>query len=156
MNRKKTLAKPQRRLQRRNEGTRQWWLYLAIPAVVVIVIGVGASLLGSGAAPFGVQEAYAYTTEHGNELKYIPCFCGCGQHDGHTSIHDCFIKKEHLSGGPVVKDEHGANCDMCVEIIRQSSKMIQEGKTLRQVRQSITSQYGNIGPSTNTPPPPAN
>ena len=37
------------------------------------------------------QGLYRYAVEHGDELQYIPCFCGCGRF-GHKSNRDCYIK----------------------------------------------------------------
>ena len=38
-----------------------------------------------------IQSLYRYALEHGDELQYIPCFCGCYRF-GHTSNRDCYIK----------------------------------------------------------------
>lgn len=40
---------------------------------------------------------YRYALEHGDDLKYIPCYCGCGG-IGHTSNRACYIKREHGDG----------------------------------------------------------
>ena len=40
---------------------------------------------------------YRYAVEHGDDLKYIPCYCGCGG-IGHTSNRACYIKREHPDG----------------------------------------------------------
>jgi hypothetical protein len=38
-----------------------------------------------------IAGLYRYAVEHGDELQYIPCFCGCGRL-GHKSNRDCYIK----------------------------------------------------------------
>lgn len=38
-----------------------------------------------------IAGLYRYAVEHGDELQYIPCFCGCGRF-GHKSNRDCYIK----------------------------------------------------------------
>jgi len=43
-------------------------------------------------------DLYRYAVEHGGELKYIPCYCGCGN-IGHASNRACYIKREHPDGG---------------------------------------------------------
>ena len=43
-------------------------------------------------------DLYRYAVEHGEELKYIPCYCGCGN-IGHASNRACYIKREHPDGG---------------------------------------------------------
>ncbi len=40
---------------------------------------------------------YRYAAEHGDELQYIPCFCGCYRF-GHKSNRDCYIKAFHRDG----------------------------------------------------------
>ena len=44
-----------------------------------------------------VQEAYRFAVEHGKDLEYIPCFCGC-RNIGHKSNRDCYIKGENRDG----------------------------------------------------------
>jgi hypothetical protein len=44
-----------------------------------------------------VHDLYAYAVEHGDELRYIPCFCGCARL-GHKSNRDCYIKSFNKDG----------------------------------------------------------
>ena len=44
-----------------------------------------------------IQRLYRYALEHGDELRYIPCFCGCGRF-GHTNNQDCYIKSFNRDG----------------------------------------------------------
>jgi hypothetical protein len=44
-----------------------------------------------------VQRLYRYAVEHGDELQYMPCFCGCYRF-GHTSNRDCYIKAFNPDG----------------------------------------------------------
>jgi hypothetical protein len=44
-----------------------------------------------------VQRLYRYAVEHGDELQYIPCFCGCYRF-GHKSNRDCYIKASNGNG----------------------------------------------------------
>ncbi len=152
---------------------RHWWVWLAVPAVVVLALGLGIPLLAqrggnSGGtmtpgmaslpswlrgSPLRVQQAYAYTSERGDMMQYVPCFCGCGAHSGHLSAYNCFVQGAPGQGQKVY-DEHGANCDMCIEIALETQRLLSEGKSLKQVRQYVESRYGSLGPATNTPPAP--
>jgi len=38
-----------------------------------------------------LPRLYRYAVEHGDDLQYIPCFCGCYRF-GHKSNRDCYIK----------------------------------------------------------------
>ncbi len=40
---------------------------------------------------------YRYAVEHGDELQYMPCFCGCFRF-GHKNNRDCYIKTFHEDG----------------------------------------------------------
>jgi hypothetical protein len=40
---------------------------------------------------------YRYAVEHGDDLQYMPCFCGCFRF-GHKSNRDCYIKESHQDG----------------------------------------------------------
>ncbi len=44
-----------------------------------------------------VQEAYRYAAEHGEPLRYIPCFCGC-KSVGHRNNEDCYVTERHADG----------------------------------------------------------
>jgi hypothetical protein len=44
-----------------------------------------------------IRGLYAYAVDHGDELQYIPCFCGCGRF-GHKSNRDCYIKSFNADG----------------------------------------------------------
>jgi len=44
-----------------------------------------------------IRRLYAYAVEHGEELQYIPCFCGCARM-GHKSNRDCYIKSFNSDG----------------------------------------------------------
>ena len=57
-------------------------------------------------APRGAVEAYQFAIDHPDILAQIPCYCGCGELDGHKSNLDCFIKSRE--GDEVVFDDHGS------------------------------------------------
>jgi hypothetical protein len=44
-----------------------------------------------------IARLYRYAVEHGDELQYIPCFCGCGRF-GHKSNRDCYVKSFNPDG----------------------------------------------------------
>jgi len=53
-----------------------------------------------------IQGLYRHALEHGDELQYIPCFCGCGRF-GHKNNQDCYIKSFNRDG-TVTFTSHGA------------------------------------------------
>src|SRR5262245_34543854 len=42
-------------------------------------------------APIEVREAYRFAIANREVLRYIPCYCGCGE-QGHTSNASCYVK----------------------------------------------------------------
>ena len=44
-----------------------------------------------------IRRLYQYAVDHGDELQYIPCTCGCGRF-GHKSNRDCYIKSFNKDG----------------------------------------------------------
>lgn len=44
-----------------------------------------------------IRRLYQYAVERGDELKYMPCFCGCVNF-GHVSNRDCYIKSVNGDG----------------------------------------------------------
>ena len=152
-------------------------------AVLVVLVGLGAIFLlagGSGsdgpetaapaatmdnqndgtlpqyvmAASEDVRMAYQYAMDRPDVMMWMPCYCGCGEHSGHKSAKNCFIK-ESSTATNVQFDEHGANCAMCVSIALDTKRMQEEGRSLREIRDYIDEEYGSIGPGTDTPLPPA-
>jgi hypothetical protein len=53
-----------------------------------------------------IRDLYRYAVEHGDELQYIPCYCGCGRF-GHRSNRDCYVKATH-PGGRLTFTSHAA------------------------------------------------
>lgn len=44
-----------------------------------------------------IQRLYRYALEHGDDLQYMPCFCGCGRFE-HKNNRDCYIKALNRDG----------------------------------------------------------
>jgi hypothetical protein len=49
-----------------------------------------------------VRRLYEFQITHGELMRYMPCFCGCGN-AGHRSNRDCYVK-EVAPDGSVVLD----------------------------------------------------
>jgi len=101
-----------------------------------------------------VRTAYQFAMEHPDIMMWMPCYCGCGQHSGHKSAKNCFIK-EGSTATDVQFDEHGASCQICVGIALDTKAMTAEGRSLQEIRTFIDETYGDVGPGTDTPLPPA-
>ncbi len=45
-----------------------------------------------------VKGLYQFQITHGELMRYMPCFCGCGQDAGHRSNRDCYVKAVNADG----------------------------------------------------------
>ena len=54
-----------------------------------------------------MQQAYVFAAQNPDVLGYVPCYCGCGQTDGHLSNVDCFVKSRSSDGAVEAWDTHG-------------------------------------------------
>jgi hypothetical protein len=102
------------------------------------------------ASDANTQMAYQFAVDRPDVMKWMACYCGCGDHAGHKSALNCFVK----DGGKEF-DRHGANCDMCVSIALDARAMTAEGRSLSEIRSYIDGKYSYVGPGTDTPLPPA-
>lgn len=102
-----------------------------------------------------LKDTYALAGKNAELLKWIPCYCGCGESVGHKSNKNCFIR-EIKKNGEVVWDSHATTCVHCVEVVVESASMQQKGKSPLEIRKYIDNKYkeGYAKP-TPTPMPPA-
>ena len=49
-----------------------------------------------------VRQLYEFQITHGELMRYMPCFCGCGQDAGHRSNRDCYVKQVNADGSVVL------------------------------------------------------
>lgn len=48
-----------------------------------------------------VKRLYEFQITHGELMRYMPCFCGCGQNSGHRNNRDCYIRRVNPDGSVV-------------------------------------------------------
>lgn len=97
--------------------------------------------------------AYSFALDRPDVMLWMPCYCGCGGHDGHKSARDCFIDPSS-SSGDIVFDEHGSDCTVCVDIALRAQEMTLAGSSVSEIRTAVDQEFGDIGPGTDTPLPP--
>lgn len=49
-----------------------------------------------------VKELYAFQITHGELMRWMPCFCGCGQSAEHRSNRDCYVQAVNPDGSVVL------------------------------------------------------
>ncbi|MFO7315419.1 MAG: PCYCGC motif-containing (lipo)protein [Bacilli bacterium] len=86
-----------------------------------------------------VAAVYKIALDYADVLKWIPCYCGCGETAGHRSNLDCFIAE--IRDEEVLWDDHGTRCLVCMEIAVESAKLAKEGKSIQEIRKSIDEKY---------------
>ena len=97
------------------------------------------------------QAAYAFALARPDVIEWLPCYCGCGAM-GHMSNLDCFVQP--TEGAPVVFEEHGSYCGVCVETALMAQDMLAKGATLIQMRAAVDMEFGDLAPGTPTDLPP--
>lgn len=65
-------------------------------------IGDQVQTMAKGALPdfadtAELRELYRYALDARQDLRYIPCTCGCATH-GHKDNRHCYVKAEHADG----------------------------------------------------------
>ena len=62
------------------------------------------SIPTGGIRPHGdigdIRKAYAFAERYPQITRFLPCYCGC-QRQGHTSLHDRYVKGHDRQGGPI-------------------------------------------------------
>lgn len=87
-----------------------------------------------------MRQVYALAGSATEVLRWIPCYCGCGESAGHQSNLNCFVA-ETRKDGSIVWDDHGTRCIVCLEIAAQSVQLYSEGKSIKEIRETIDAQY---------------
>jgi Protein of unknown function with PCYCGC motif len=49
-----------------------------------------------------VKRLYEFQITNGEVMRYMPCFCGCGQNAGHRNNRDCYVQRVNADGGVVL------------------------------------------------------
>jgi Protein of unknown function with PCYCGC motif len=103
-------------------------------------------------APQLVREAYSFAVDHRAELRYVPCFCGCGASTGHLNNFDCFVK-DQTAPNAYILDPHGFACGTCVGVALDTKSLLASGLGLKAIRATIDAKWSAAGPATPTPYP---
>ena len=103
-----------------------------------------------------VRATYDFAAQHPEILKYVPCYCGCGE-QGHKANESCFVARRDAKGNVLEWDTHGFGCTICVDVARESMQLYNSGDDVVAIRAAIERRWapGNAGGRTPTPAPPA-
>jgi hypothetical protein len=96
-------------------------------------------------APVTVRQAYQFAAANPGTLSQIPCYCGCGEM-GHASNYDCYISGTD-AGGAIAYDSHALGCSICVDITQDTMRLLDQGKSVPEIKAYVDSTYAQYGPS---------
>ena len=96
-------------------------------------------------APLTVRESYQFAVANPEVLKQIPCYCGCGGM-GHTSNYSCYVAGQSAEGS-LNYEGHALGCSICVDITQDAMRMLDQGKTVPEIRAYVDQTYARFGPS---------
>jgi hypothetical protein len=101
-----------------------------------------------------ITAAYRFAAEHPEILSYVPCFCGC-ERSGHQGNEDCFVKARAANGDVVEWEDHGMECNVCLDVATQAAQMFASGASVRAIRAAVESKWApQAHTHTPTPEPP--
>lgn len=99
------------------------------------------------------RPVYYFVAEHPELVKYIPCYCVCGQKYGHKSVEDCYIRERTVDGG-VVWSDHSMACLICISVGQRAKEMLDRGASAAEIRRKIDEVFAGSKHRTPTPQPP--
>lgn len=96
-------------------------------------------------SPTVVRQAYQFAVANPDVMRRIPCYCGCGP-IGHTSNYSCYVSRVD-DQGHVTFDTHALGCSICVDITQDTMRLLQQGKSVDEIRAYVDTTYSKYGKS---------
>ena len=87
-----------------------------------------------------VRATYDFAAQHPEILKYVPCYCGCGE-QGHKANDSCFVARRDPKGNVLEWDTHGFGCTICVDVARESMQLYNSGADVVAIRAAIERRW---------------
>jgi hypothetical protein len=131
----------------RARSDRRPWIIASVAAIGVLFIGAGAWTMRSAANSRVPNEkrvtldpqlfngearaAYEVAAKNPALLAQLHCYCGCDKELGHRNLLDCY------------RDEHGAQCPICMGEAIAAAKLADEGLPVEQIRRALRDDYGH-------------
>ena len=138
--------RPQYKYYKSMKKNRNKILMIGVVTVFIVVLGCIESTQNKPDAEIKFPDyvytdalalsGYTYATKHPDILEQIPCYCGCGGHEEHRFLRDCFINDDWTY------DEHARYCDVCIGEALKVQNYLASGKTLKEARALIDNEYG--------------
>jgi hypothetical protein len=77
-----------------------------------------------------IAQIYEEVSRIPRVIDGIYCYCHCSRHSQHYSLLSCF------------EDDHGANCDVCLNQAHLAYLLTRQGRSLDEIRLAMDQQYG--------------
>ena len=123
-------------------------LVLLVYAVWTAVRGYA----GQDEAHRHIAQAYAFVFEHGEITSHLPCFCGCGKREGHSSLDACFVSRRDAAGRMIARDAHAETCKVCIDVALDAARMRREGASVGEIQRAVETKYtDSVSLRTDTP-----
>lgn len=78
-------------------------------------------------------EAYRAAGQIPDILDKLYCYCECELHGGHKSLKSCFT------------DDHGANCDICIEEALLAKELHDRGLSADEIKAAVDRAFAQYG-----------
>ncbi len=95
--------------------------------------------------PEATVARYRFIAANQDLAERMPCYCGCGESQGHRSLKDCFI----TDAGAY--DAHAGGCAVCLGETQEIEMFLAQGLAVSTIRARIEQRWSTIGPPTETP-----
>ena len=74
---------------------------------------------------------------------------------GHHGNEDCFVKSRAANGDVQAWEDHGMECNVCLDVAQQAMQMHASGASVRDIRAAVLAKWSARLPGhTPTPEPP--
>jgi cytochrome c-type biogenesis protein CcmH/NrfF len=65
---------------------------------------------------------------------------------GHTDNYSCYVS-EVQQHGEIIFDNHSLGCSICVDITQDTMRLLQQGKSVAEIKDYVDQTYSRYGPS---------
>lgn len=101
-----------------------------------------AAVTDRSAVPEAALPVYRFIEANQSLAVRLPCYCGCGETEGHRSLRECFLTDRGTY------NPHGAGCAICQGEAQDAQTMLAQGLDAGTIRARIIERWAAFGPPT--------
>jgi hypothetical protein len=91
--------------------------------------------------PKTIRTLYVFAAEHPEILRYVRCYCVCGQAFHHRSNEDCFIKSRGSKPLETIFSSHAGECMICLAVAKEAKQLYEKGLPIDAIRRQIDTDF---------------